>query len=128
MSKLAVIVCRVGEFPIVERIDSDLAAMQKIVGGHVECVRLSGTSFTHGIDLWCDEEFLFKDYAPNRMVSSDLIIHGDFFIAAHDGKGATIGLTTDEQERWLRIVADGDPCLPRLDLNRRASYRPATRP
>lgn len=112
MSKLVVLVCRVGQFPVVERIDSDLKAMQEIVGGHVECVRLSGTPFTHGVDLWCDEEFLFKDYAPNRMVGIDLVIHGDFFIAAHDGQGATIGLTPDEQRRWLDIVSAWPMAIP----------------
>jgi hypothetical protein len=101
---LKVIVCRVGQAPVVEEIPSGLEAMQKIVGGYIECVRLEGTPFEHGIDLWCDEEFLLKDYKPNRMIGPELVIHGDFFIAAHDAEGETLGLTVKEIARLMPLV------------------------
>jgi hypothetical protein len=101
---LTVIVCRVGQPAVVEQIAPGLEAMQAIVGGYIECVRLEGTPYEHGIDLWCDEEFLLKDYKPNRMVGPNLVIHGDFFIAAHDSKGETLGLTAKELTRLLPKV------------------------
>jgi hypothetical protein len=100
--KLKVIICRVGQEPVVEEIDSGLAPMQKIVGGYIECVRLLGTPFEHGIDLWCNEEFLLHDFKPNRLIRADLAIHGDFFIAAHDDEGETLGLTEGEQAIWMK--------------------------
>lgn len=104
-NKLRVIVCRVGQDPVVEFIDKGLDAMQKIVGGYIECVRLDGDTFGHGIDLWCDEEFLLKDYCPNRLIGGRQAIHGDFFIAAHDGEGETIGLTEQEAAHWRNVAA-----------------------
>jgi len=102
--KLQVIVCRVNAAPVVEQIDSGLAAMQKIVGGYIECVRLRGSPYEHGIDLWCDEEFLLKDYLPNRMIGPTLTIHGDFFIAAHDDEGETLGLTDAEVAELMPLI------------------------
>lgn len=103
--KLQVIVCRVNAAPVVEQIDSGLAPMQKIVGGYIECVRLKGSPFEHGWDLWCNEEFLLHDFQPNRMVGPTLCIHGDFFIAAHDAEGETIGLTDGEVAELMPIVS-----------------------
>lgn len=112
MSKLLqVIVCRVGQPAVVEQIPSGLQPMQDIVGGYIECVRLEGTPYEHGIDLWCDEEFLLKDYKPNRVIGPELVIHGDFFIAAHDEEGETIGLTDAEVARLLPKVKSWPVCL-----------------
>lgn len=110
--QITVIVCRVGQAPVVEQMEHSLQAMQKMVGGYIECVRLLGTPYEHGIDLWCDEEFLLKDYASNRMVRADLVIHGDFFIAAHDDEGETLGLTPNEQAVWLPRVTGWPMALP----------------
>lgn len=105
MSKtLQVIVLRVGKAPVVEQIPHGLEAMQKIVAGYIECVRLKGTPYEHGWDLWCNEEFLLHDFQPNRMVGPTLTIHGDFFIAAHDDEGETIGLTDAEVRELMPIV------------------------
>jgi len=103
-TKLKVIVCRVGSPPFVEEIPSGLKAMQTIVGGYIECVNLEGSPFEHGVDLWCNEEFLLHDFKPNRKVGPSLIIHGDFFIAAHDGEGETLGLTDAEVDRLMPMV------------------------
>lgn len=108
MSKITVIVCRVGELPHVEQMKPDLAAMQAMVGGYIEAVRLEGAYGGGGVDLYCDEEFLLKSYQPNRMIRADLVIHGDFFIAAHDAEGDTVGLDEAQLAKWL-AVASGWP-------------------
>jgi len=106
-NKLRVVVCRVDQEPVIEEIDPGLDAMQAIVGGYVERIVLGGEpAFGHGIDLWCDEEFLLKGYRPNRLINHRQGIHGDFFIAAHDGEGETIGLTEAEAEEWLAKAKD----------------------
>lgn len=104
METLTVIVCRVHDFATIEKIPHKLEEMQKTVGGWLECVRLDGT-LEHGVDLWCDEEFLLKGCQPNREIRAPnyigpLVIHGDFFLAAHDWE-ETVSLSAEEIERWL---------------------------
>ena len=97
---ITIIACRLGADPVVEELPKGLQHMQGLVGGFVECVALSSE-----IDLWCNEEFLLNDSAPNRLVArangSGLSIHGDFFLASHDDEGNTIGLTESQQSKWL---------------------------
>lgn len=111
--KIRVIVCRVGEQPKVEEIEPGLKTMQDIIGGRVERVALDGEpAFGRGIDLWCNEEFLIRDSQPNRLIRNvplyrgELPIHGDFFIAAHDGEGETVSLTEAEAEEWAKRAKD----------------------
>lgn len=101
MSKLRIIACRLGQAPVVEEMEPGLKPMQDFVGGYIEAVRLSGEYGGAGVDLYCDEEFLLKGYAPNRLIRNDLAIHGDFFISAHDDEGETVGLTDAQCEEWL---------------------------
>jgi hypothetical protein len=104
MSKLKVIVCRVGQPPVIEEIDPGLKPMQNLVGGYIEAVRLEGEYGGPGIDLYCDEEFLLKSYQPNRLIRNDLAIHGTFFIAAHNEEGDTLGLTDAQLIKWMSTV------------------------
>jgi hypothetical protein len=101
MTKLRIIACRLGEAPKVEEMEPGLKPMQDFVGGYIEAVRLTGQYGGAGVDLYCDEEFLLKSYAPNRLIRNDLAIHGDFFISAHDEEGETVGLTEAECAEWL---------------------------
>ena len=83
-----------------------LAFMQEKVGGSIERIPLP---FETTIDLWCDEEGLFKDYKENEYVSdylnrvwsSDDFFHimGDVLILGHDGEN-TVWLT-DEEANWI---------------------------
>ena len=69
-----------------------LAFMQEKVGGLIERIPLP---FETTIDLWCDEEGLFKEYKENVIVSNYLNrvwhgnyyhIKGDVLILGHDGE------------------------------------------
>ena len=83
-----------------------LAFMQEKVGGLIERIPLP---FETTIDLWCDEEGLFKDYKENedvsdylnRVWSSDDFFHimGDVLILCHDNEN-TVWLT-DEEANWI---------------------------
>ena len=83
-----------------------LAFMQEKVGGLIERIPLP---FETTIDLWCDEEGLFKDYKENVMVSNYLNrvwdcgdyyhINGDVLILGHEGEN-TVWLNKEEAN-WI---------------------------
>ena len=85
--------------------DVSLAFMQEKVGGLIERIPLP---FETTIDLWCDDEGLFKDYKENVMVSNYLNrvwdcgdyyhIKGDVLILCHDGEN-TVWLNEEEANR-----------------------------
>ena len=92
-----------------------LAFMQEKVGGLIERIPLP---FETTIDLWCDEEGLFKDYKENEDVSDYLNyvwnsnrsvdyfhIKGDVLILGHDGEN-TVWLT-DEEANWIYNELNG---------------------
>ena len=110
MSKqIRVIVCRVGQHPVVEQIDAGLDGMQAIVGGYIECVQLSGT-LESGVDLWLNEEGRINGMPLNRLVKDDRgrnwDVFGDVFISRHDDEGETIGLTDEDVAKWLPRLKD----------------------
>ena len=82
-----------------------LAFMQEKVGGSIERIPLP---FETTIDLWCDDEGLFKDYKENVIVSNYLNrvwrgdyyhIKGDVLILGHDGED-TVWLNKEEAN-WI---------------------------
>ena len=89
-----------------------LAFMQEKVGGLIERIPLP---FETTIDLWCDDEGLFKDYKENEYVSDYLNhvwhrdnyyhyhIKGDVLILGHDGEN-TVWLTDEEAEKILKSI------------------------
>ena len=91
-----------------------LAFMQKKVGGLIERIPLP---FETTIDLWCNEEMLFKDYKENVEVSNYLNrvwhcgdyyhINGDVLILGHDGDGEDIVWLTDEEANWIYNELNG---------------------
>ena len=94
------ILCRVGHAPEVIAKPEGLAAMQTVVGGHIDCVEL-----IDGIDLWCNDEGL-SICEPNRLVCGRLSIYGDFFLCGHTDDGDSCGLSADECIAWLARAAE----------------------
>jgi hypothetical protein len=129
---IKVLVCRIGQAPVVEEIDSGLEAMQKIVGGYIENLRLED-----GVDLWCNEEGSFTQKV-NRVIPArapelppgytvdDIIktdpnladpgemgvhrIHGDFFIARTDEEGASVSLTEEDISKYVVLMTIYQVC------------------
>lgn len=76
-----------------------LEDMQKIVGGHIECVQLP-----HDIDLWLNEEGKLEGLPANIALFHngevvDIIV-GDVFFASHDDEGDSTSLN-DIQKKWI---------------------------
>lgn len=118
-----VVIFRVGQAPV-EGVITDLASMQAIVGGLIECVRVGD------LDIWCNDEGRYTCEfnrnvmvkAPDRLKSDFVIelraspdppfaepgewgvhsIYGDFFFARSNDEGETTGLTDHDVLRLLR--------------------------
>lgn len=105
---IKVLVCRVGQDPVVEQIENTLKPMQEVVDGHIEVVALSRNP---SIDLVCDEEFLYKNKPINRVLWQDgwrepMVIAGDFLICgADEATGEFVSLTDEQIEKWRSWVA-----------------------
>lgn len=86
---------------VVEVPDS-LRAMQGLVGGMLERVRLPG-----GLDLWCNEEALMHgDPVINFVLMTPvgpLPIFGDCFVARHTDDGETASVTEKDIKLFTRM-------------------------
>lgn len=122
MTKIRVVVCRVGQPPIIEEIDRGVEAMQEIVGGMFELMALD-----NGLDLWFDEDARAKGKPLNSLIADRIRaikndvhwimplppmtqteleelgkhigeighhkLYGDFFFSKSNKKGESISLT-----------------------------------
>ena len=83
------------EPPKVIKLDNTLEAMQKFVGGNIECLPLYdlGSEFT----LVCNDEGKLLELPPNRMLwdGADYLA-GPGFIAGTDCEGNMTSLTSEE--------------------------------
>ena len=86
-----------------------LAFMQEKVGGLIERIPLP---FETTIDLWCDDEGLFKDYKENVIVSNYLNrvwcgdyyhIRGDVLIIGHDDDN-TVWLSDEAADKIFKAL------------------------
>jgi hypothetical protein len=132
-STVRVLVCRVGHEPRLEDAATDLASLQALVGGYLECVGLGD-----GVDLWCNESgridgLPFNREVPGRSpwvpeedwdliirVDDDLappgamgvhLVHGDFFLATASEDGELASLGDVEAAHYLEVLgrAGGAP-------------------
>ena len=90
--------------------DVSLAFMQEKVGGFIERIPLP---FETIMDLWCDDEGLFKEYKENVIVSNYLNrvwdcgdfyhIKGDVLILGHDDE-YTVWLSDEEADKIFKAL------------------------
>lgn len=84
---MRVIVKAVNEMPKVEEVENKLEVFQKIVGGHIEVVRME-----ENILLICNEEGKINGLPPNFSMGYDVIVGTAVFVA-FDGKEDFTGLS-----------------------------------
>ena len=92
---LTVLICEPNKEPYKAEIRDCLKFKQSIVGGLIEPVYFSNEN----VLAFCDEEFLFKGCAPNRILGETLI-QGTFFIVGDayndEGEKVEISLTNEQ--------------------------------
>lgn len=100
---LKILVIETGKEPYEAEIRNELKAKQSVVGGLIEAVYFSENDKAL---IYCDEEFLLKDYEPNRKVG-DLIIHGTFMVVGNGenryGEGIEVSLTDQQAEKYSEM-------------------------
>lgn len=84
----------VGSDPMVRDIEPTLDAMQALVGGNIEYVRLRRRP---GLDLVCNEEGKLMRLKPNViLVDNDDVVMGDCFLVRTDDEGEAASVTKDD--------------------------------
>ena len=109
---LTVLICEPNKEPYQAEIRDCLRAKQSIVGGLIEPVYFTEKD---NVLAFCDEEFLFKGYAPNRVLGGRLI-HGPFFIVgdAYNDEGEKIEVSLSA-EQLAKFASDF--CYPLVDIS-----------
>lgn len=77
---MKVIVKKVGEAPQTVNLDNTLEAVQKVVGGYIEVLRIDGNLL-----MICDEEGKLKGKPYNFDLGHDIIV-GDVLFVQSDGE------------------------------------------
>ena len=113
---LKVLICEPNKAPYPAEIRDCLEAKQSVVGGLIEPVYFSDER----VLAFCDEEFLYKGYAPNRMLGETLI-QGTFFIVGDAcneyGEMVEVSLTDEQFNKYtaqfsypLVDISDNEIC------------------
>ena len=88
--------------PYEAEISHDIHAMQNVVDGSIEPIY-----FTPKDDaiVYCNDEFLLHDYAPNRFVG-EILVHGTFFVVGNtrndEGEWESCSLTDEQVEKYMQ--------------------------
>ena len=103
MEMLHVLIIENGKDPYEAEIRDELKAKQSVVGGLIEPVYFADNNEAL---IYCDEEFLLKNYEPNRRVG-DTIIHGTFMVIGNGvnshGEMSDFSLTDDQIEDFSEM-------------------------
>jgi hypothetical protein len=97
------LVFRVGRAPVVEEVEDDLAAFQRIVGGYVEA-----HSMGQNLQIWCAEDGKLSGLAPCARWRGG-VIAGDFLVSRYDATGEQIDLREEdilEAKKQIRPLYD----------------------
>ena len=94
-AKIKVLALLPMELPEEIELDNTLEAIQKFVGGLIECITLSDTGSE--VTLVCNDEGKLLELPPNRMLwgGADYLA-GSGFIAGTDSEGNMTSLTAEE--------------------------------
>ena len=88
--------------PYEAEISHDIHAMQNVVDGSIEPIY-----FTPKDDaiVYCNDEFLLHDYAPNRFVG-EILVHGTFFVVGNTrndcGEWESCSLTEEQVAKYMQ--------------------------
>lgn len=96
--KIRVLIVEPGSSPAVTEIEPTLEAMQEVVGGYVELVRVGD------LDLWVNEEGILEGLPLNRVIVGMPLV-GPILVASSNEEGDTVGLTDTQVAQALSLFS-----------------------
>jgi len=99
---MRIIILENEKVPYEAEISHNIHAMQNVVDGYIEAIY-----FTPKDDaiVYCNDEFLLHDYAPNRFVG-EILVHGTFFVVGNTrndyGEWESCSLTDEQVEKYMQ--------------------------
>ena len=97
-NSISIVVKEPNKKPEIRTIDGSLEEMQKIVGGYIESVSISGN-----IDLWVNEDGL-AEKLPFNLYARDIPLFGTIFAAAHNEEGDMISLNKNQITQMIGLL------------------------
>lgn len=113
-SAITIVTARVDAPALVQSFDGSLAAMQKLVGGYIECVHVD---VIPGVDLWINEDGIARRLPHNfdlpvnlpaeRRAPGKTAFHrifGDAFFARSNDEGEMVSLTDTDVSKVMALL------------------------
>ena len=95
---MKILVCEPHKRPYLKDIDHTLENLQDIVGGYIQAIY----PFDDNAAIVCNEEGIYIDLEPNRIVKDYGVIFGTFFVCGLTEDDFT-GLTDEQVERYALL-------------------------
>lgn len=97
---MKILVVENGKAPYEAEIRYDIHAMQSVVGGCIEPIYFEPKQ---DAIVWCNDEFLLNNSAPNRLIG-DCLVHGTFYVSGNCqnecGEWDSCSLTDKQIEKY----------------------------
>lgn len=99
---MRILVLEPEKVPYEKEIEHDIEAMQSIVEGYIEPIYFEPKG---DAIAWCNEEFLLRDFKPNRIIGNT-IVHGTCFITGDGfneyGERDACSLSDEQVEEYTK--------------------------
>ena len=100
---MKILVVETGKAPYEAEIRHDIHAMQSVVGGCIEPIYFEPKQDAL---VWCNDEFLLNNSAPNRLVG-DCLVHGAFYVSGNCqneyGEWDSCSLTDEQIKQYSKM-------------------------
>lgn len=100
---MKILVVENGKAPYEAEIRHDIHAMQSVVGGCIEPIYFEPKQDAL---VWCNDEFLLNNSAPNRLVG-DCLVHGAFYVSGNCqneyGEWDSCSLTDEQIKQYSKM-------------------------
>lgn len=95
---MKILVCEPHKRPYLKDIEHTLENLQEIVGGYIQALY----PYDDNVAVVCNEEGLYMDLEPNRLVENYGLIFGTFFVCGLTEYDFT-GLSDEQVERYALL-------------------------
>lgn len=113
---MRILIVENGKAPYPAEIQHDISAMQSVVGGCIEPIYFEAKQDAL---VWCNDEFLLNNSAPNRMVGNCLV-HGTFYVSGNCqneyGEWDSCSLSNEQIEKYSKTFKNPIIALGKMEM------------